>query len=894
MGYDENSYGVLLVESVLKNNIERVRALIALNTDVNSLAFGGYSALSAAVQLGHTDIVRFLVTVENIDLDYVDCAGRSALRWAEEKELSECAEILRQAGAHSIQRAPKNTNRRAQEEATARLQVMGIWPNSYNSAICNATDKGDNSVLRDLITAGADVNAVAEDGCTPLTNVCIYGNTDGLFLLLNAPGIEVNRKNENGDTALICAATNGKLNCLSLLLSAPGIDTSLVDNEGKTATERARENEHRACLVLLKAVGMISPDIRLGYDANTAQNILNALGIPREGYNQLVGICAELKDNVILRLLLAAGANANTVMNNGWTPLTFSCQLGNTEGVRLLLAAPGIEVNKPNNDCQTPLLIATRKGNTEILRLLNEAGAKVTQPTLNNNDRAAQEQLRAMGITPDKYNQAICNATDTNNNTLLRLLINAGADVNAFGSDGWTPLTNCCVKGNEQGVRLLLAAPGIDVNLQNKIGTTPVITAAIKGNITCLRLLLNAPGIDINRGCADGTTSYNIAHENRQFKCAKLLEAVALISPDNRLGYDANTAQEILSALSVPTEAYNQFICFISSENDNVLLRLLIAAGADVNATGADGWTPLTNCCLLGNTEGVRLLLAAPGIDVNKPNNNGQTPLQIASDNGYTEIVRLLNRDDANATPDSTPAPANGDKAAQEQLREQGITPDKYNQAICNATDTNNNTLLRLLIAAGADVNATGDDGWTPLANCCYYHNVEGVRLLLAAPGIDINKAINDGTTPLQIAESKGYTEIVRMLNEFSVNILDGTPAPANGDKAAQEQLKEMGIYPFSYRHLLCMAALHKGNERQLSLLIAAGADVNCVLGGWTPLTLSSAAGNVEGVRLLLAAPGIEVNKPNNDGQTPLQLATREGYTEIVRMLNEAGATAAE
>ncbi len=518
---------------------------------------------------------------------------------------------------------------------------------------------------------------------------------------------------------------------------------------------------------------MISPDIRLGYDANTAQNILNALGIPREGYNQLVGICAELKDNVILRLLLAAGANANTVMNNGWTPLTFSCLLGNTEGVRLLLAAPGIEVNKPNNDCQTPLLIATRKGNTEILRLLNEAGAKVTQPTLNNNDRAAQEQLRAMGITPDKYNQAICNATDTNNNTLLRLLINAGADVNAFGSDGWTPLTNCCVKGNEQGVRLLLAAPGIDVNLQNKIGTTPVITAAIKGNITCLRLLLNAPGIDINRGCADGTTSYNIAHENRQFKCAKLLEAVALISPDNRLGYDANTAQEILSALSVPTEAYNQFICFISSENDNVLLRLLIAAGADVNATGADGWTPLTNCCLLGNTEGVRLLLAAPGIDVNKPNNNGQTPLQIASDNGYTEIVRLLNRDDANATPDST-------------------------------------------------------------------------------------------------------------------------PAPANGDKAAQEQLKEMGIYPFSYRHLLCMAALHKGNERQLSLLIAAGADVNCVLGGWTPLTLSSAAGNVEGVRLLLAAPGIEVNKPNNDGQTPLQLATREGYTEIVRMLNEAGATAAE
>lgn len=56
------------------------------------------------------------------------------------------------------------------------------------------------------------------------------------------------------------------------------------------------------------------------------------------------------------------------------------------------------------------------------------------------------------------------------------------------------------------------------------------------------------------------------------------------------------------------------------------------------------------------------------------------------------------------------------------------------------------------------------------------------------------------------------------------------------------------------------------------------------------PHNLSSYArqGFTECVRLLLAAPGIDVNKAAN-GVTPLDCATGEGHTECARLIRAAG-----
>ncbi|MBW1899747.1 MAG: ankyrin repeat domain-containing protein, partial [Deltaproteobacteria bacterium] len=54
-----------------------------------------------------------------------------------------------------------------------------------------------------------------------------------------------------------------------------------------------------------------------------------------------------------------------------------------------------------------------------------------------------------------------------------------------------------------------------------------------------------------------------------------------------------------------------------------------------------DGWTPLLKASEKGRTEIVKLLLAAKA-DVNAANKDGWTPLYIASEKEQTEIIKML------------------------------------------------------------------------------------------------------------------------------------------------------------------------------------------------------------------------------------------------------------
>ena len=88
--------------------------------------------------------------------------------------------------------------------------------------------------------------------------------------------------------------------------------------------------------------------------------------------------------------------------------------------------------------------------------------------------------------------------------------------------------------------------------------------------------------------------------------------------------------------------------------------------------------------------------------------------------------------------------------------------------------------------------------------------------------------------------------------------------------------------------------AAYKGHVECVRLLLAApGIDVNKAdknkKYGWTPLIWAVVKGHVECVRLLLAAPGIDVNKADNNGVTPLKVAEIWGKSECARLIREAG-----
>ena len=141
--------------------------------------------------------------------------------------------------------------------------------------------------------------------------------------------------------------------------------------------------------------------------------------------------------------------------------------------------------------------------------------------------------------------------------------------------------------------------------------------------------------------------------------------------------------------------------------------------------------------------------------------------------------------------------------------------------------------VVKLLIKAGAKVNATKDDGWTPLHLAARWGNTE-ISKLLIDKGANVNATNDDGDTPLHYAAKYGHIEIVEIL-EQAMN--EGCSV------MTQEQLNEDLIQACRY-----------GKYDVAEYLIEKVANV--------------------------------INYKN--GNTPLHWAACNGYTEIVKLLEQA------
>jgi ankyrin repeat protein len=119
-------------------------------------------------------------------------------------------------------------------------------------------------------------------------------------------------------------------------------------------------------------------------------------------------------------------------------------------------------------------------------------------------------------------------------------------------------------------------------------------------------------------------------------------------------------------------------------------LKLLIGAGADVNAKNSFAATALMWCA--NDIVKVRLLLDK-GTNVNARSKRGRTPLMIASaGDGNSEVVKLIDRG-----------------------ADISIKDNSNSTALLEAVAANDNATIRLLIANGADANARNKSGDTAL-----------------------------------------------------------------------------------------------------------------------------------------------------------------------------------
>ena len=158
-------------------------------------------------------------------------------------------------------------------------------------------------------------------------------------------------------------------------------------------------------------------------------------------------------------------------------------------------------------------------------------------------------------------------------------------------------------------------------------------------------------------------------------------------------------------------------------------------------------------------------------------------------------------------------------------------------------------------------VDVDGDLHETSLIAASYHGHKALVNLLLDK-GANPNKADNEGYTPLHSGALWGHNDIVQLL-------LDRLADPNIGNN--------YGCTPL---HL----AASKGWKDVVKALIDRGADLTIAYHGNTALHMAAMNDRKE-VILLLLGRGAAPNNQNNEGRTPLWLASQRGYRDVVKIL---------
>jgi len=207
-------------------------------------------------------------------------------------------------------------------------------------------------------------------------------------------------------------------------------------------------------------------------------------------------------------------------------------------------------------------------------------------------------------------------------------------DLNAVDSLGETPLSIASGKGYKEIVEFLVAH-GADVNgaIRDRVTATPFSTPlyiALRYGIEAIAELLISKGADVNMAVAVPIGSDTESHSReRQIRDD-------LIS----MGADLIKAQEMAIE---STREYLTPLYFAVDKGFKGITELLIAHGANVNASKKDGTTLLHLASAKGYKEIVELLITN-GANVDAKTNKGETPLTVASEAGNKEIGALLIR----------------------------------------------------------------------------------------------------------------------------------------------------------------------------------------------------------------------------------------------------------
>jgi len=262
------------------------------------------------------------------------------------------------------------------------------------------------------------------------------------------------------------------------------------------------------------------------------------------------------------------------VDENGSTPLILAAYWAGAAEVKELLAR-GADPNGKNDSGVAALIPGT--DNFETARLLVEAGADVNAST-GAGDSALIVAARRAGAA-----------------RVVGYLLDKGADIKASTKDSATALHRAAESGDVDVLKLLVDR-GADVDSQRKSGRAPLASAVVSGHGAAVRYLLSK-GAKPNLG--DAGLSRAVFQGNVEIVKALLEAGLEVKNSGNSVFPGFGGSEPILV-----------FACF-SYNADPQIVRMLLDRGADPVAKSQQGRTPLELARERGYEEVARLLVQA-------------------------------------------------------------------------------------------------------------------------------------------------------------------------------------------------------------------------------------------------------------------------------------------
>ncbi|KAF7530955.1 hypothetical protein G7054_g9349 [Neopestalotiopsis clavispora] len=465
----------------------------------------------------------------------------------------------------------------------SRVDIVG---RKRRTALHLAAVQGRDDIVTCLLDSGADGRHQDEDYCTPLLLAASMGQTEVVDALLRtASNHEKETRNQDGRTAASMAAYKGQSSSLKSLLDK-GVDIETTDNDRWTP----------------------------------------------------LSLAAGAGRSYIVELLLDRGARITAVDDDGWTALHWAAYKGHNDVAQSLLER-NADIEAKDKDTWTPLLLASARGHRAVVQSLIDRGANIqaknrdgqSAPQIASNE--GHETIRSFldrhlanfgpsgETTGHDYTDFLATPSDKIHLTHVK-------DVRMASSlDGRTPPAVKskdlfgAVDREDQSLIKSLLNKGADTEVRDGDGATPLLRAVSNGNISILKLLYENGANAHARAAGNVTALHLSAGRGHHLITLYLLECGIYVDARSLDGKTALHAS--------------------ARHGHQDIVELLLENGAGNGYTTVDGKTAL-HCSAEQGHLGIVKCLVNRGVVLGSKTVDGKSALDLAVEEEHLEVGQYL------------------------------------------------------------------------------------------------------------------------------------------------------------------------------------------------------------------------------------------------------------